>query len=43
MSLLLSPTGQIYMDNVLIPKNRILPSTNGLKSVFSCLNKEFFP
>ena len=39
LSLLLSPTGQIYMDNVLIPKNRILPSANGLKSVFSCLNK----
>jgi len=39
LSLLLSPTGQIYLDNVLIPKERILPLTKGWKSVFSCLNK----
>ena len=39
LSLLLSPTGQIYLDNVSIPKERILPLTKGWKSVFSCLNK----
>ena len=39
LSLLLSPTGQIYLDNVLVPKERILPLTKGWKSVFSCLNK----
>ena len=39
LSLLLSPTGQIYLDNVFVPKNRVLPLTEGLKSVFLCLNK----
>ena len=39
LSLLLSPTGQIYLDKVVIPKERILPLTKGWKSVFSCLNK----
>ena len=36
---MLSPTGQIYLDNVFVPKNRVLPLTKGLKSVFLCLNK----
>ncbi|MBI28311.1 MAG: Acyl-CoA dehydrogenase [Alphaproteobacteria bacterium MarineAlpha5_Bin11] len=39
LSLLLSPTGQIYMQDIIIPENRILQLTKGWKSVFSCLNK----
>ena len=39
LSLLLSPTGQIYLNNVVIPKERILPLTKGWKSIFSCLNE----
>ena len=39
LSLLLSPTGQIYLNNVTIPKDRILPLANSWKSVFECLNK----
>tara|TARA_Y100000590_G_scaffold332513_1_gene378053 strand:+ start:359 stop:1531 length:1173 start_codon:yes stop_codon:yes gene_type:complete len=42
LSLLLSPTGQIYLDNVFVPKNRILPLAKGFKSVYSCLNKARF-
>ena len=38
-SLKISPTGQIILNNVHVPKNKILPKTNGWKSVFSCLNK----
>jgi len=38
-SLKISPTGQIILNNVCVPKNKILPNTNGWKSVFSCLNK----
>jgi len=37
-SLKISPTGQIILNNVKIPKENILPNTNGWKSVFSCLN-----
>ena len=37
-SLKISPTGQIILDNVKIPKDFILPKTNGWKSIFSCLN-----
>ena len=37
-SLKISPTGQIILDNVKIPKENILPNTKGWKSVFSCLN-----
>jgi len=37
-SLKISPTGQIILNNVKIPKENILPKTNGWKSVFSCLN-----
>ena len=39
MSLKISPTGQIILNNVKVPKNRILPNTEGWKSVFACLNK----
>jgi len=38
-SLKISPTGQIILNNVKVPKNNILPSTQGWKSVYSCLNK----
>ena len=37
-SLKISPTGQIILDNVKIPKEFMLPNTTGWKSVFSCLN-----
>ena len=37
-SLKISPTGQIILNNVHVPKDKILPKTNGWKSVFSCLN-----
>ena len=37
-SLKISPTGQIILNNVKIPKENILPRTQGWKSVFSCLN-----
>ena len=36
-SLKISPTGQIILDNIKIPKEFMLPNTNGWKSVFSCL------
>ena len=38
-SLKISPTGQIILNNVHVPKDKILPKTNGWKSLFSCLNK----
>ena len=37
-SLKISPTGQIILNNVKIPKENILPKIQGWKSVFSCLN-----
>jgi len=37
-SLKISPTGQIILDNIKIPKEFKLPKTKGWKSVFSCLN-----
>ncbi len=37
-SLKISPTGQIILNNVHVPKDKILSKTNGWKSVFSCLN-----
>ena len=41
-SLKISPTGQIILNNVLVPKTSRLEKTNGWKSVFSCLNKARF-
>ena len=38
-SLKISPTGQIILNNVKVPKNNILPNTQGWKSIYSCLNK----
>jgi glutaryl-CoA dehydrogenase len=37
-SLRASNTGMIFMDNVIVPKENILPLTKGLKSPFMCLN-----
>ena len=37
-SLKISPTGQIILDNVKIPKENLLPHTSGWKSVYACLN-----
>ena len=38
-SLKISPTGQIILNQVKVPKKNILPNTQGWKSVYSCLNK----
>jgi glutaryl-CoA dehydrogenase len=37
-SLRASNTGMIFMDNVMVPKENLLPLTKGLKSPFMCLN-----
>jgi len=37
-SLRTSNTGMIFMDNVVVPKENILPNIKGLKGPFSCLN-----
>jgi glutaryl-CoA dehydrogenase len=37
-SLRASNTGMIFMDNVIVPKENLLPLTKGLKSPFMCLN-----
>ena len=41
-SLKISPTGQIILNNVVLPKESRLENTEGWKSVFSCLNKARF-
>jgi glutaryl-CoA dehydrogenase len=37
-SLRTSNTGMIFMDNVIVPKENMLPYVKGLKGPFSCLN-----
>jgi glutaryl-CoA dehydrogenase len=37
-SLRTSPTGQILMDDVFVPRENLLPGVAGLKGPFSCLN-----
>jgi glutaryl-CoA dehydrogenase len=37
-SLRTSNTGMIFMDNVVVPKENMLPNIKGLKGPFSCLN-----
>lgn len=37
-SLRTSVTGMIFMDNVIVPKENVLPNVKGLKGPFSCLN-----
>ncbi len=41
-SLRASPTGIIFMDNVRLPKENLLPGVTGLKGPFSCLNHARF-
>jgi len=41
-SLRVSATGQILMDEVFVPADRVLPKVAGLKGPFSCLNKARF-
>jgi len=38
LSLMASITGMNMMDDVKVPKENLLPLSNGLKSPFSCLN-----
>jgi glutaryl-CoA dehydrogenase len=41
-SLRASPTGQILMDDVFVPEERVLPGVSGLKGPMSCLTKARF-
>jgi glutaryl-CoA dehydrogenase len=41
-SLRASATGQILMDEVFVPQDRMLPGVQGLRGPFSCLNKARF-
>ena len=41
-SLRASATGQILMDEVFVPEERMLPGVKGLRGPFSCLNKARF-
>jgi glutaryl-CoA dehydrogenase len=38
-SLRASITGEIVMDNVMVPEQNLLPNVSGLKGPFGCLNK----
>jgi glutaryl-CoA dehydrogenase len=38
-SLRASTTGQIFMENVFVPEENLLPNVQGLKGPFGCLNK----
>ena len=37
-SLRASATGQIFMDDIFVPEERVLPNVNSFKGPFSCLN-----
>jgi glutaryl-CoA dehydrogenase len=37
-----SPTGQIFMDDVFVPEENLLPHASGLKGPFGCLNNARF-
>ena len=37
-SLRASPTGMIFMDDVKVPEENMLPNVKGFKGPFSCLN-----
>jgi glutaryl-CoA dehydrogenase len=41
-SLRASATGQVLMDDVFVPEERVLPGAKGLRGPFSCLNKARF-
>jgi len=38
-SIKIAQAGKIFLKNVKVPKNSILPQTNGWKAVYSCINK----
>ena len=38
-SIKIAQAGKIFLKDVKIPKNSILPNTNGWKSIYSCINK----
>ncbi|HZU75237.1 MAG TPA: acyl-CoA dehydrogenase, partial [Dehalococcoidia bacterium] len=38
-SLRTSPTGQLVLENVFVPEERLLPGAEGIKGPFGCLNK----
>ena len=42
LSMRVSTTGEVVMDNVFVPEENILPNVEGLKGPFSCLNKARF-
>ncbi|AXR07887.1 acyl-CoA dehydrogenase [Salinimonas sediminis] len=42
LSLRASVTGEVVMDNVLVPEQNMLPGVSGLKGPFSCLNMARF-
>ena len=42
LSLRASITGEIALDDVLVPKENLLPNVKGLRGPFSCLNKARF-
>ncbi|NVJ99208.1 MAG: acyl-CoA dehydrogenase [Alphaproteobacteria bacterium] len=42
MSLRASITGEIVMDNVIVPEENLLPNAKGLSGPFGCLNKARF-
>lgn len=37
-----SPTGQIFMNDVFVPEESVLPNARGLKAPFACLNNARF-
>ncbi|OIQ91683.1 acyl-CoA dehydrogenase [mine drainage metagenome] len=37
-----SPTGQIFMDEVFVPDEQLLPDAHGLRAPFACLNNARF-
>jgi glutaryl-CoA dehydrogenase len=39
LSLRASVTGEVVMDNVLVPEENLLPNVSGLKGPFGCLNR----
>ncbi len=39
LSLRTSTTGEVVMDNVIVPEDAILPNVSGLKGPFGCLNR----
>ena len=39
LSLRTSTTGEVVMDNVVVPEDAILPNVSGLKGPFGCLNR----